>query len=103
MPLSAPLNGSNLVHGTSYSDIGLTNGQTYYYAVTAVDISTNESVASNEVVATPMDSLGAALMFDGVNDYIGNITDSGFPGGSSDRTFAAWFKFPVTHSIIPQI
>jgi hypothetical protein len=44
---------SVLVTGTSYSDAGLTNGTTYYYTVTAVDTSSNESSKSSEVSATP--------------------------------------------------
>jgi predicted amidohydrolase len=39
--------------GTSYVDTGLTNGITYYYTVTAVDTSNNESNKSIEVSATP--------------------------------------------------
>ncbi len=46
------LNGA-LVTGTSFSDTGLTNGTTYYYVLTATDISANESTRSTEVSATP--------------------------------------------------
>ena len=35
---------------TSYTDMTVSGGQTYYYIVTAVDASGNESVGSNEVV-----------------------------------------------------
>ncbi len=38
---------------SSYTDTGLTNGTTYYYVVTAVDTSSNESGNSNEASATP--------------------------------------------------
>ncbi|MBL7066980.1 MAG: VCBS repeat-containing protein [Candidatus Marinimicrobia bacterium] len=41
---------------TFYVDTGLTNGQTYYYRITAVDSAGNESVFSNEVNATPRDT-----------------------------------------------
>ena len=38
--------------GVSYTDMAVTAGQTYYYVVTAVDASGNESIVSNEVSAT---------------------------------------------------
>lgn len=38
---------------SSYTDSTVTNGTTYYYVVTAVDTSSNESAASNEASATP--------------------------------------------------
>ena len=40
------------ITGTSYTDSGLTNGQTYYYKVTAIN-SVGESSSSNEASATP--------------------------------------------------
>ena len=39
---------------TSWGDGGLTNGTTYYYVITAVDTSGNESGDSNEVAVTPI-------------------------------------------------
>jgi fibronectin type 3 domain-containing protein len=41
---------------SQHTDIGLTNGVTYYYVVTALDASSNESSFSNEVSATPQDT-----------------------------------------------
>ncbi|MDJ0838311.1 MAG: collagenase [Acidobacteriota bacterium] len=41
------------VGGTSYADTGVSNGTTYYYRISAVDTSGNESVQSAEVNATP--------------------------------------------------
>lgn len=38
----------------SYNDNTVTNGITYYYVVTAVDLSSNESANSNEASATPV-------------------------------------------------
>ncbi len=46
------LNGP-LVSAPSYNDAGLTNGTTYFYVVTAVDTSANESADSTEASATP--------------------------------------------------
>ena len=40
--------------GTTYNDTGRTNGAIYYYVITAVDTSTNQSGASNEVFTTPV-------------------------------------------------
>jgi fibronectin type 3 domain-containing protein len=45
--------------GTSFSDTGLSNGTTYYYEVTAVNVS-GESGKSSEVSATPQVSAPAA-------------------------------------------
>ncbi|MFC1966818.1 hypothetical protein ACFLWI_07780, partial [Chloroflexota bacterium] len=40
---------------SNYTDTGLTNGVTYYYAVTAVDLTSNESSNSDETSAAPVD------------------------------------------------
>lgn len=44
-----------LLTSPAYTDTSVSNGTTYYYVVTAVDTSTNESVSSVQVSATPMD------------------------------------------------
>jgi VCBS repeat-containing protein len=51
--LTSPLNGGTLVAAPTYLDSTAVNGQQYFYAVTAVDDSNNESAASNEDSATP--------------------------------------------------
>src|SRR5262245_24055178 len=43
---AAPLNGTSLVVTTSFTDSTVQNGQTYYYAVTAVSATGVESVPS---------------------------------------------------------
>lgn len=48
----AKVNGS-LVKGTNYTDTGLTNGTSYTYRLTAVDLDGNESAPSAAVIATP--------------------------------------------------
>ena len=48
------LNGS-LLTNSDYVDNAVTNGTTYYYVVTAVDTSLNESADSDEVSAIPVD------------------------------------------------
>jgi hypothetical protein len=44
---------SSLVSGSDYIDNGVNNGTEYFYVVTAVDTSSNESGYSNEASATP--------------------------------------------------
>ena len=90
VPLTSPINGGTLVSGTTYSDGGRTNGTPYYYVVTAVDTSTNQSVASNEVNATPLASLGSGLSFDGSNDYVTFGTSTAL--GAQNFTVETWFK-----------
>jgi hypothetical protein len=43
---------ATLVPGTSFEDLAIEKGKTYYYVVTAVDAQLNESAYSNEVFAT---------------------------------------------------
>ncbi|MBK7513900.1 MAG: fibronectin type III domain-containing protein [Chloracidobacterium sp.] len=87
VPLTSPINGGTPVVGTAYNDTGRTNGQIYYYVITAVDTSANQSGASNEVNATPA-VLPGALQFDGTNDYVTfgpNLNATAF-------TLEAWVK-----------
>ena len=45
---------------SSYTDTGLSNGNTYYYVVAAIDLSGNYSGFSNEVNATPAEVLSGS-------------------------------------------
>ena len=95
VPLTGPINGGTLVTGTIYTDTGRTNGTPYYYVVTAVDTSANQSVASNEVSATPLASSGSAVQFDGTNDYVTfgpNLNATSF-------TLEAWVKRNATGGV----
>ena len=56
------------VNGTSYVDNTVNNGTTYYYVVTTVDASGNESVNSNEASATPQAPSGHGLLRITMND-----------------------------------
>ena len=49
-----PVNGDDLIGGTSYTDTGLSNGTTYHYVLVAVDGANNASGASSEANATPV-------------------------------------------------
>ncbi len=56
-PLTASPIGSS-----DYVDTGLTNGTTYYYVVTSVDLAENESADSVEAMATPQSGAGGGTM-----------------------------------------
>jgi hypothetical protein len=47
------LQNSSLLTSSNFNDANVTNGITYYYVVTAVDTSSNESTDSSQVSATP--------------------------------------------------
>ena len=49
----APLNGATPLTTTTFTDLGLTNGTAYHYAVVASDTSLNRSGPSSTVSATP--------------------------------------------------
>jgi hypothetical protein len=85
-----PLNGATLVSNPIYTDRNLTNGTTYYYAVTAVDASGNVSAPSAEATATPDPNAGAAVEFNGANQYVTFGVANGL--GTSTFTLETWFK-----------
>ncbi len=49
----------SIISRSNYKDTGLTNGQTYYYVVCAIDARGNESENSDEVPATPEEDITA--------------------------------------------
>jgi hypothetical protein len=51
---------SSLLTGTSFTDTNLTNGQNYFYVVSALDAAGNESAFSNEATGQPHLSIGWA-------------------------------------------
>lgn len=75
-----------LVRGVSnFTDLGLSNGTTYYYVVTAIDAFDNESAQSAEISAaiapTPTNDTSFTDA-DPANSQIGNVAnwDNGLPG-----------------------
>lgn len=85
--LVGPLNGGTPLSKTTlnYTDTTVVKDTTYYYVVTAVDSSLNESTASNEVNG----KLAAALSFDGTNDYVTFGPASGL--NMHQFTLETWF------------
>jgi hypothetical protein len=66
---------SPLLSSSNYTDNSASGGLTYYYVVTAVDTSWNESNDSNEVFATPIDTI-PPLAPTGLSATAGNRTVS---------------------------
>lgn len=64
-PYSA-LNGS-LLSASDYSDATVSNGTTYYFVVTASDVTGNESAYSSEVAGSPAASTGGAEVW--INEF----------------------------------
>lgn len=62
---------------TTYSDVPIHNGTTYYYALTATDVGGHESSKTSEITATPdgvydiyVDSVNGNDANDGTSDYL---------------------------------
>ncbi len=73
---------------TSWADGGLTNGTTYYYVITAVDTSGNESGDSNEVAVTPQGSQPAGYVVQsGRVEITGSTLDIGITAVDPNHAF----------------
>ncbi|MFH0793842.1 MAG: MBL fold metallo-hydrolase [bacterium] len=82
------INGA-LVTSSAYNDNTVTNGTTYFYVVTAVDTSSNESGNSNEASATPQASPPQSVQFTSVaadDGYILEKKETTNTGGSISAT-----------------
>ncbi|HUX69140.1 MAG TPA: LamG-like jellyroll fold domain-containing protein, partial [Cellulomonadaceae bacterium] len=90
----SPLNGAALLQVTTFTDTGLTNGTTYYYALVALDGSNNRSPAS-ETSATPAQAASttgpAALAFNGTSQYVTFGPASGL--NAAAFTLEAWVNW----------
>jgi fibronectin type 3 domain-containing protein len=82
----------SLLSGSNYTDSNVVNNTTYYYVVTAVDTSTNESGYSSEVSATPSADSFVVYNFVGTiqpdanyNAYACDVDIFPFGGSSANR------------------
>ncbi len=77
---------------TEYTDSGLSNGTTYYYEVTTIDGSGNESDYSPVVMATPYQSMGGGSLYLEKNAY-GIVSDRpSMDIAGTDLTMHVWIK-----------
>jgi len=83
-----PSSGNKIAEPTnnSYTDVGLTNGTTYYYKISAIDNTGNESGYSNEVSATPLFRVTYFVPNSGITGIGVTIYGVGFSTTSSDNT-----------------
>ncbi len=84
------LNGT-LLATSDYTDNSVSNGTTYYYVVTAVDTSTNESVDSSEDSATPSLPVSSITIQENETGFCGvdgtiDSDNSGFTGDGFANT-----------------
>ncbi len=86
----SPISGASLLTSPNYLDTSATNGTTYHYVVTAIDLGDNISPPSASATATPSASAGGALDFDGTNDHVTLGPASGL--NSNTFTIETWFR-----------
>ncbi|MCJ7728871.1 MAG: hypothetical protein MUO27_03195, partial [Sedimentisphaerales bacterium] len=82
---------ASLLSSSNYTDVNVSVGTPYYYVVTAVDTSLNESNASSEVSATPIGSTVVYTFADinqadtNYNAYACDVDQFPFNGNSANR------------------
>ena len=78
---------------SSYSDFGVTGGNTYYYRLQGVLAGGNSGYSDEASVSIP-GIAGNALSFDGVNDYIDLTTHLASFDINAPVTIEFWYKSP---------
>jgi hypothetical protein len=81
-----PVNGTQLIQGTTFPVTGLASGKTYYFVVDANDGNGNDGADSNEVRATTLTSDGSPAAV--------------VPAGSSDSSGGSWWILPLLIFIV---
>jgi O-glycosyl hydrolase len=80
------------VTGTAYTDMGLSNGITYYYVVTAVNAA-GESGISNQASATPVAPSSVDTIFSSNSAPVGYLTNVNDPNITSKGGVTVGLKF----------
>ncbi len=91
----SPINGTDLVQGTTFTDTTAVNGTQYFYVVQAVDTADHHSASSNEKSATPNPFGGGnAVNLNGTNQYVRVVTPAAVPDALNLSTFTleTWFR-----------
>ena len=100
-PGSGYSNVDSLLSGSAYTDSSVTNGTTYYYVVTAVDTSDNESGYSNEAGATPSGGSGSGTIlrewWEGIGGtLVGDLTSNpNYPDNPTGNNEPTSFEAPT--------
>ena len=82
----------------TYTNTSLTNGTIYFYRISSVDNSSNESSKSSDITILPHDPAGNyGLTFDGTNDYVSVRYSSDLRFADTDAfTIETWVKLAST-------
>ena len=86
----------------AFNVTGLTNGMSYSYVVTSVDVSTNESDKSTPASAIPS-APDSALQFDGTNDYVTFNVASGLDSRPSRSKLGSIATALVERRWVPEL
>jgi len=82
--ISGPLNGGTPLTSPAFTDTTVSNGTTYYYVVTALDIFGNVSAASEEASATPHPPNQPPVVNAGADQSVALPADAALAGAASD-------------------
>ena len=99
VPTSSDLLASISTPAVTYTDTGLINGFTYYYLLTAIDTSGNESAASGLIIGTPTDQTPPAAITDlAVVNYTSNYIDLLWTATGGDSTAGRAYSYDIRFS-----